>query len=55
MYPGRIRWVEVVEQALAVIAAYEGGVTLRQCFYRLAVAGVIPIFWARMLCRVTLH
>ncbi|MFG1966710.1 hypothetical protein [Nonomuraea sp. NPDC049028] len=42
MYPGRIRWAEVVEQARVVIAAYEGGVTLRQCFYRLAVAGVIP-------------
>ncbi|MEU8148889.1 hypothetical protein [Nonomuraea sp. NPDC048901] len=38
MYPGRIRWAEVVEQARVVIAAYEGGVTLRQCFYRLAEA-----------------
>jgi hypothetical protein len=42
MYPGRIRWAEVVEQARQVVAAYDGGVTLRQCFYRLAVAGVIP-------------
>jgi hypothetical protein len=42
MYPGRIRWSDVVEQARLVVAAYEGGVTLRQCFYRLAVAGVIP-------------
>ncbi|MEU4229616.1 hypothetical protein AB0F17_35410 [Nonomuraea sp. NPDC026600] len=42
MYPSRIRWAEVVEQARLVIIAYEGGVTLRQCFYRLAVAGAIP-------------
>jgi hypothetical protein len=42
MYPSRIRWAEVVEQARLVITAYEGGVTSRQCFYRLAVAGVIP-------------
>jgi hypothetical protein len=42
MYPGRIQWAEVVEAAREMVATYDGGVTLRQVFYRLAVAGIIP-------------
>jgi hypothetical protein len=42
MYPGHVRWAEVVEAAREVVAAYAGGVTLRQVYYRLAVAGLIP-------------
>lgn len=37
-----VAWVQVVERARQVAARYEAQVTLRQLFYRLCVAGVIP-------------
>lgn len=38
----RLDWVEVIEQARAVVASYSERVTLRQCFYRLVAAGAVP-------------
>ncbi|MFD8385237.1 hypothetical protein ACFV2X_43095 [Streptomyces sp. NPDC059679] len=38
----RVRWSEVEERARAVVAEYDGGVTLRQVWYRLISAGALP-------------
>ncbi|MFD9688449.1 hypothetical protein ACFWXO_22150 [Kitasatospora sp. NPDC059088] len=38
----RIRWAEVVQKAAQVALGYGGDVTLRQVYYRLTMAGVIP-------------
>ncbi|WP_051838755.1 hypothetical protein [Streptomyces sp. NRRL WC-3742] len=38
----RIRWAEVVERAREVVLGYGGDVTLRQTYYKLTMAGVIP-------------
>jgi hypothetical protein len=39
---GRIDWPEVIEQAASIVYSYSTSVTLRQLFYRLVSAQVIP-------------
>lgn len=39
---GRLRWPEILEQAAAVVHSYSTAVTLRQLFYRLVAAVIIP-------------
>ncbi len=38
----RLSWAEIVDQAAAIISSYSTGVTLRQLFYRLVAAEVLP-------------
>jgi hypothetical protein len=38
----RIRWAPVIERAAAIVAEYDTSVTLRQLFYRLVSAQLIP-------------
>lgn len=38
----RTKWGPVIKQAKAIVNSYSGGVTLRQLFYRLVSASVIP-------------
>lgn len=38
----RIDWGQVVEEAARIVESYDTGVTLRQCFYRLVSAQLIP-------------
>ncbi|MEV7011679.1 hypothetical protein [Streptosporangium sp. NPDC051022] len=39
---GRIQWTSVVEQARRIVESYGGDVTLRQVYYRLVTAGILP-------------
>lgn len=38
----RISWGKVIEQAAEIVKGYDTGVTLRQLFYRLVSAGILP-------------
>lgn len=38
----RLRWAPIVEEAADIVASYDTGVTLRQLFYRLVAAQLIP-------------
>jgi hypothetical protein len=38
----RIDWLAVIRQAADIVMGYDTGVTLRQLFYRLVVAGTLP-------------
>lgn len=38
----RLDWSEIVDQAAAIVSSYATGVTLRQLFYRLVAAEVLP-------------
>lgn len=38
----RVRWAPVIEQAAEIVRSYDTGVTLRQLFYRLVSAQLIP-------------
>ncbi len=39
---GRLDWPPIIDRAAQIVASYDTGVTLRQLFYRLVAAGVIP-------------
>jgi hypothetical protein len=39
---GRIRWATVVPEAARIVRSYDTGVTLRQLFYRLVAAELLP-------------
>ena len=38
----RLRWPAIIEEAARIVSSYDTGVTLRQCFYRLVSAELIP-------------
>jgi hypothetical protein len=38
----RLVWSEILAQAAAIVESYDTGVTLRQCFYRLVAAELLP-------------
>lgn len=38
----RIDWPAILDQAAQIVASYDTGVTLRQLFYRLVAAGLLP-------------
>lgn len=38
----RLRWPEIITEAAAIVAGYDTGVTLRQLFYRLVAAELLP-------------
>lgn len=38
----RLSWLEIIAEAARIVESYDTGVTLRQLFYRLVSAGVIP-------------
>lgn len=38
----RIRWPEVLDKARSIVLSYDTGVTLRQLFYRLVAAEILP-------------
>jgi hypothetical protein len=37
-----IRWADVLDRWIAIVNRYDGGITLRQLFYRQVSEGVIP-------------
>ncbi len=39
---GRLQWPAILEQAVAIVASFETGVTLRQLFYQLVSAEILP-------------
>lgn len=41
-YRGRIRWADVLDAARPIVESYDTGVTLRQLFYRLVAALLLP-------------
>jgi hypothetical protein len=40
--PTRLDWPPILDRAKDIVATYDTGVTLRQLFYRLVAAGIIP-------------
>ncbi len=38
----RLDWPPILDRAKEIVASYDTGVTLRQLFYRLVAAGLIP-------------